>query len=185
MSGKIPEMSDYSIRFPATQERLEKIGTWAKTKKLLPRITDLMYKPKGKKLAQYNPKLICMRLRVFEDQSATLVELRVIKKEVGYTDQRTDYGNGTKEELEVKLDTMGYEFWGGMETTSWEYVIEVNDQQVMVLYQENKPVGNLIKIEAPSYESLVETMKVLKIKDGEKIERNMVALLAETLNMWE
>ncbi|MFA6602251.1 MAG: hypothetical protein WCT01_00455 [Candidatus Shapirobacteria bacterium] len=176
-------MSDYSIRFPTTKERLEKIEVITESKKLLPKITDLMYKPKGKGLDEYDPKLICMRLRVFEDQSATLVELRVIKKDVGYTDERTDYGKGTKEELEVKLEDMGYEFWGGMETTSWEYIIEVNREKVMVLYQENKPVGNLIKIEAPSYESLVKIMEILEITDEEKIERNMVALLAEKLEM--
>jgi hypothetical protein len=176
-------MSDYSIRFPTTIERLEKIEALTKSKKLLPRITDLMYKPISKGLDEYDPKLICMRLRVFEDQSATLVELRVIKKDVGYTDERTDYGRGTKEEMEAKLETMGYEYWGGMETTSWEYIIEVNSEKVMVLYQENKPVGSLIKVEAPSFESLVKTMETLGIRDEEKIERNMVALLAEMLGM--
>ena len=167
-------MADFSIRVPNTDERMRYVQDNFVGAQLLMGMKDTMYKPIGLILKEYNPNNICLRLRLFDDGKSTLVELKTIKTETGYTDEKRTVN---PEELTK------YEVWGKMSVISFEYKLEVGEETVIILSQKIDPVGEFLKIESPSVEALNKVLKDLKVEDSEKIERNAAVLLAEKLGL--
>ena len=167
-------MADISIRIPNTNERMKYVEDNFAAAQLLMGMKDTMYKPVGIDLKEYHPNNICLRLRQFDDGKSTLVELKTIKTETGYTDEKR----------KVDLEELAkYEVWGKMAVISFEYIIEVGEETVTILSQKIDPVGEFLKIESPSVEALNQILKELKVEDSEKIERNAAVLLGEKLGL--
>ena len=167
-------MAEISIRIPNTDERIKYVEDNFVAAQLLMGIKDTMYKPIGVSLAEYHPNNICLRLREFDDGKSTLVELKTIKTETGYTDEKRTVD---PEELTK------YEVWGKMTVISFEYKIEVGEEIVTILSQKIDPVGEFLKIESPSVAALNKILKDLKVEDSQKIERNAAVLLGEKLGL--
>lgn len=173
---------DYSIRIPASPERIQLLEGKTTERKLLPRIKDFMFRPKGTKLSNYRPDEICVRLREFvgEEKPSTLVKITTTKTPPGYTDEKEKLGEGSTPELLTKAEQLGYEKWGEMSTTSTEYLIKFSDgSTTSVLSQEIKPVGTYLKIESPTEEGLKRALDMLSATKNERIAKNAAFLLAE------
>lgn len=176
-------MSDISIRILSKPERIEYLENNSAAKRELPKIHDWMFKPMGITLDEYHPNRICLRLREFEDKTATLVELETIKADIGYQDKRKIFGEGESNDLKEKASNMGYEVWGEMLVSSVEYKILVDSEEVVVLRQTIDPIGEFLKIETGSEKALVELLGIFGVLDEEKIERNSAVLLGEKLGL--
>ena len=173
---------DYSLRIPATEKRIKILEEKSTSKKLLPKIKDILFKPKEVPLTNFNPNNICIRLREFTDEHkpSTLLKLTFTKTKTGYTDEREDLGLGITKGLLQKAKDLGYEKWGQVSTQSVEYDLGNN---IQVLSQELKPVGTILKIESKTQSGLDKAMKLLSVHESEKIEKNAAVLLAEKLKL--
>jgi len=176
-------MSDYSIRIPVNNYRLQFLEKNGTNKQLLSGITDTMYKPVGVNLGEYPPDKTCLRLRQSFGKESTLVEITTLKRGTRYTDEKNIFGEGNTADLKKIATKMGYEPWGEMTVSSTEYTVAIGKNLVSCLYQEIKPVGKFIKIEAPSSFALGNVIKAFKVTNSEKIERNAAMLLAEKMNL--
>ncbi len=176
---------DYSIRIPATEERLKILDEKNVSKKSLSKIKDILLKPINTSLKDFHPDNVAVRIREFveEDKPATFIKMTFTKTDSGYTDQKEDYGNGTVEELLQKAKQMEYEKWGELETESIEYILNLNNQKVTVLCQNISPLGIFLKIESENQEALDQTLNLLNAQPDDKIEKNAAILLAEKLKL--
>jgi len=179
------KQQDFSIRIPATDERIQVLEERCGTGIELPRITDIMYRPTNQSLEEFPPDKVCVRLRAFtdSDRPATLVKISTITTETGYTDQKEKLAEGEVEELIKQAQNRGYEEWGRMSTISVQYDFTLPDGTVIsILYQKIDPVGEFLKIESPTQEGLRQALVFLSASEEEKIEKNAAVLLAEKLN---
>ncbi len=176
-------MSDISVRIPITDSRQKYLEDNYVSLQNLPGLKDTMYKPVGVDLKNYHPNNVCLRLRQFSDTSASLTEIKTIKTNVGYADEKTINLSGTPDEMQQKAIEMGYEKWGKMSVISSEYKIKIEDETITVLSQTVDPVGIFLKIESPSQKSLNKLLIILQVKDNEKIEHNAAVLLGEKLGL--
>lgn len=176
-------MSDISVRIPCNDFRKSFLENNSLSKKLLPVIKDTMYKPVGVSLSKYHPNEVCLRLREFEDNESSLVEIKTIKKSTGYSDEKKTFGKGKKVELKKIASDMYFEKWGEMSVISTEYQIKIKDKFLVALLQNITPVGEFIKIESEAQEALDSLLVLLKVSNEEKIERNAAVLLAEHLGL--
>lgn len=176
-------MSDISIRIQSNQKRVEYLEKNFVSKKQLTKIHDWMFKPVGVDLNKYYPDKVCFRLREFENEVATLVEIETIKTDIGYQDKKKIVGEGEVDELKKKAELLGYEIWGEMNVNSIEYKISIDEMKVTVLSQKIDPIGEFIKIESESDKALIKLMKIFEVSKEEKIERNAAVLLGEKLNL--
>jgi len=142
-----------------------------------------MFKPFGANLKTYHPDNVCLRLRTIVDQPSTLVELRTIKTNTGYSDEKKLFGQGSPEGLKQKARELGYEPWGEMTVNSTEYKLNINNNLITVLFQKITPIGEFLKIESPSVDALNQILKILTVSDTEKIARNSAVLLAEKMGL--
>lgn len=174
---------DFSIRIPATEERIRLLSQVAKERKTLTPVRDYLMRPEKTKLADYRPEEICMRLRIYEagDEPALLDELKYVRSALGYTEERTCYGTGEVKELVDRAKAMGYVRWGTLQVRSEEYTI---DGGTKVLLQRICPVGEYLKIEAPSEEKLKEVLKMLGAEESERVVKNAAVLLYEQEPEW-
>jgi adenylate cyclase class IV len=172
---------DYSIRIPATKERARILNTKAVSKRMLSRIKDYVFKPRGTSLADFHPDTVCVRLREFleGDKQATLVKIVTTQTDAGYTDTKEEFGEGSVEELVKNAEKLGYEKWGEIATVSTEYDLGY----AQVLSQELSTVGTFLKIESDTQDGLTRTLKLLKASEGEKIVKNAAVLLGEKLGL--
>lgn len=170
---------DYSVRVKAEEGNKIRLDSDNLGKRMLPRIKDSLFKPKGVELKDFNPGIVCIRLRVFEDGRASLIKLRTINVGLGYSDEREDLGKGEEVELLKIAEEKGWEKWGELENSSTEYTKE----GYRVLIQEVQPLGSYLKIEAESEEKLAEAIKWLGIDKSGLIEKNAAALLAEKMGL--
>lgn len=176
-------MSDISVRIPITDKREKYIEDNYISLTNLPGLQDTMFKPIGVDLKKYHPNNICLRLRQFSDTSASLTEIKTIKTDVGYADEKIFHTSGTPQEMHQKATDMGYEEWGKMTVFSYEYKLEIDSDIVTVLSQALDPIGWFFKIESPSEKSLNKILAILEVSDDEKIERNAAVLLGEKLGL--
>jgi hypothetical protein len=176
-------MPDYSIRIPVNNYRLQFLEKNGTNKQILSGITDIMYKPVGVDMRKYHPNKTCLRLRQSFGKESTLVEITTIKTGTGYTDDKKVFGEGATADLKKMAGEMGYEPWGEMTVSSTEYTLPIGKNLVSCLYQEIKPVGKFIKIEAPSSSAISNTIKAFKVTNKEIIERNAAVLLAEKMGL--
>lgn len=176
-------MSDISVRIPITDKRQKYLDGNYVSLQNLPGLKDTMYKPINVDLVNYHPNNICLRLRQFSDTSASLTEIKTIKTDVGYADEKTFHQSGTPEEMKQKAIDMEYEEWGKMSVISFEYKLEIDDEVVIVLSQGIDPIGKFLKIESPSEKLLSKLLEILEVKVEEKIERNAAVLLGEKLGL--
>jgi hypothetical protein len=176
-------MSDISIRIPYTDSREKYLEDNYVSLQLLPGFKDIMYKPVGVDLKAYHPNDVCLRLRQFSDTSASLTEIKTIKNKTGYTDEKTFHISGTPNDMRQKAIEMGYEEWGNMSVISFEYKLEIDDEVVTVLSQSIDPIDYFYKIESPSEKSLDKLLKILQVKDSEKIQHNAAVMLAEKFGL--
>lgn len=176
-------MADFSIRIPVNSFRTQFLEINSINKIMLSGLVDTMYKPLGADLRKYHPGRTCLRLRETFGQESTLVELKTIKTGMGYTDEKTVFGEGQTEELKKKAKEMGFEPWGTMTVTSTEYTLKIGKNLVTALLQEIKPIGKFIKIESSSSETLTKCLRALKVSSDEKLEKNAAVLLAEKMNL--
>ena len=169
---------DYSIRFSANTKRLKILENLAVNKQKLPRIIDVLYRPKSKSLEQFPPNKSVIRLRIFVDEKkpATLVQMHFLKTGSGYTDERETFGEGKPESLASKAKELNFVEWGELKTVSVEYDLGGG---VQALYQDITAVGKFIKLEAENQESLQEALEKLKVNKDEKISKNAAELLFE------
>ena len=176
---------DYSIRIPATEERLKILDEKSISKKSLSKIKDILLKPTSIPLNDFHPDNVAVRIREFieENKPATFIKMTFTKTASGYTDQKEDYGNGTVEKLLQKAKQMGYEKWGELETQSTEYELNLNNQKVTVLCQNILPLGIFLKIESENQNTLDQALNLLNAKPDDRIEKNAAILLAEKLKL--
>jgi len=176
---------DFSIRIPATDERISFLEKYCTSKKELPQIKDYLYKPIGVSLADFNPENVCVRIREFIDEAkpSTFIKLTIVKQEVGYSDEREEYGTGIPGELFEKAKEMNFEKWGEFSTHTFEFQISTGNNHCSVLLQDLDQIGKYLKIEAPDQETLVKTLALLKANESERIEKNAGVLLAEKMEL--
>lgn len=177
---------DFSIRIPATPERMKLLEEKASERKLLFKIRDIMFKPVGIPLANYRPDQVCIRLREFIDETnpSTLLEIKTVKTDTGYTDEKRLLGEGKTLELLDRARELGYEQWGEMTTTSIEYKLDFGEGwAASVLSQEIVPVGIFLKIESLTQGGLERALELLSATQEERIEKNAAVLLAEKLSL--
>lgn len=176
---------DYSVRIPTTQERLEILEAEDPSPTDLPPIQDMMFKPKGVDMTEYHPGEIAVRLREFvdSDKDSTLMELKTILTDDGYTDKRKIFGEGRAELLISKAQEMGYEEWGRMQTRSKMYDLDVEGAFAKVLYQQIGSVGSYLKLESPTQAGLAATLELLSVSEEKRIRKNATVLLAEQMRL--
>jgi adenylate cyclase class IV len=166
---------DYSIRIPATPGRLEILEVKSLSQTPLPQLVDYLYKPVDKKLSDFPPDKICIRLRKFlnSNKPCTLEIIKTTKTESGYTDEKEKLGQGKFEDLQRLAKNHNYEQWGSLKTQSIEYKLENST----VLMQNLSPIGQYLKIESDTDEGLRNTLKLLHAKKTEGIRKNAASLL--------
>ncbi len=176
---------DFSIRVPTSEKRLAVLEQRCVAKRDLTPIMDIMFKPKGVDLADFHPGKTCVRLREFpaEEKPSTLVALKTVKAESGYSDERQKLGEGETKELVSRAEAMGYEEWGRMKTKSTQFDLEFGENSAQVLSQQIDPVGGFLKIESPNQPGLREALELLSASEGEKISKNAAVLLAEKMGL--
>jgi hypothetical protein len=172
---------DYSIRIPASPDRIKILEQACLEKKSLPKIKDYLYKPKGVDIKNFHPKEVCIRLREFISQKkpSTLTKIMTTKTKSGYFDQKENLGVGKTDYLITKARNLGLERWGEIHTTSTEYELKY----VNVLLQKQLPIGLFIKIESGEKVGLQKALKLLSANENEKINKNAAELLAEYLEI--
>jgi len=176
-------MADFSVRIPATPGRLNILETNCVEKKNLPPIKDFLFKPKTTDLKNYSPENICLRLREFPDKLSSLTEISTIKTEIGYSDFKKNLGIGKTSELINKAKQKDFEKWGELDTSSTEYKIQIDNENITVLLQEINPVGKFLKVEAPSQEALKKAVLFLSATRKDIISQNAAFLLAKKMGL--
>lgn len=174
---------DISVRIPKNSFRIQYLEDNCVEKKQLSDLKDIMFKPVGVDLSNYNPSEICLRLRKFSDLSSSLTEIRSIKKKTGYSDERKLYGKGDFKSLKTIAANMGYEIWGEMLVNSTEYMMRINGELVSAFCQKIIPIGEFIKIETSDMRTINLLLNSLKVSDDERIEKNSAVLLAERMGL--
>jgi len=176
-------MTDVSVRIPVNNYRILYLEKNAINKVILSGVSDTMYKPVGADLKNYHPKIICLRLREIFGKPSSLTEIKTAHEEVGYSDQKNIFAEGSTEELQAKALEMEYEVWGKMQVSSIEFTLKIGKNIVSVLLQEIKPIGKYLKIEAPNTEALRNCLKALRVEKREIINNNAAVLLAEKMGL--
>lgn len=176
---------DYSIRIPSTTERIALLESRCAKKTPLSALKDILFKPSGVTLKEFDPAKVAVRLREFsgEDKPSTLVKIAFTKTQTGYTDSTEELGRGETGALIGRARELGYEKWGEVSRVSTEYLLDFNGEAVNIFVQELDPIGTFIKIETKTQESLDKALELLSATASEKIEKNAAVLLAEKLNL--
>ncbi len=176
---------DYSIRIPASEERIIELEERAVKKEQLTRVEDYVFKPEGIELKDFHPEKVCVRLRRFleGDKEASLEKITTTLTELGYTDEKEKLGEGEVNDLLKRARELGYEKWGEFATVSVQYSLNLGGEKVQVLLQELRGVGRFLKIEAGTQDGLNKALEVLQAGEEEKIEKNAAVLLGEKLGL--
>lgn len=176
------QVRSFSIRIPVTDERVRILDRTKTEKEVLTVVKDHLFKPKGQKLVEFNPKEICVCLRedLMESGRSDLTEIKTPKAQIGYYSDKRLIAEGIVTDLFRKAEELGYEKWGELTTSSEEYIFP---NRVTVLWQMINPVGNFVKVESFTLSGFEEIMRLLSAGEEEKIEENAAVLLAEQMGL--
>lgn len=175
---------DYSIRIPSTPERIALLERQCAKRIPLSTIKDILFKPSGVSLKEFNPAKVAIRLREFADERpSTLTKITTTKTQTRYTDSKEALGSGETKVLLRRARELGYEKWGEISNVNTGYLLNFDGEVVKVFVQELAPIGTFIKIETETREGLDRVLALLSATPDERIEKNAAVLLAEKLNL--